>query len=428
MSKVSIIIPVYNAEAYLQQCLDSVMNQPLSDLEVICVDDGSTDCSRAIVQTLQKLDSRVKLLSQHRQGPGVARNAALDVAAGEYIYFLDADDRIAPGDALLRACEQARRGRLDILLAAASTISADGKILQAVARLNCKLLPDEQVFAPDALGANLFLCTPMGPCGKLYRRAFLEENKLRFPALNRSEDFPMVGLALALSSRLGVLAQPVYERRIGVASSLESTKDETPLVFFDAEQLLRDALQRRNLWNRFKVAVYSAFVSNLAYNLRAVRRYSSFKAIIAKYRREREQWICREDVSLPESSASDWQLVQDIAKDMDEDDQIALFVRLKVAAVQKESKLVNAAAARRHGARPRQADQISSLKRKLARCQKEISGLHKSQAYRVGMVVTWPARKAWGCVKCLRENGIKYTAKHFVGKLARAFGFRTVKW
>ena len=418
---VTVIVPIYNAEPYLFEALASLLAQPLHNIEVICVDDGSTDCSRAIVQTLQKLDSRIKLLTQHRQGPGVARNAALDVATGEYIYFLDADDRIAPGDALLRACEQARRDRLDILLAASSTVSEAGEILQTDVRLNRKLVPDEQVFAPDAFGAALFLCTPRGPCGKLFRRRFLDENELRFPALKRSEDFPMVGPALALSSRIGVLAQSVYERRIGVASSLESAKDETPLIFFEAEQLLRDSLHKRNLWDRFNAAVYSSFVPVLARNLRAVRRYSSFRAIVAKYRREHQQWICWEHVALPERFAGQVQLVEDIEKDMDDDEQIALFVKLRVAAAQNVPDAVK-------GRETTRASQIASLKRKLARCQKEISELHKSQAYRVGMVVTWPVRKAWGCVKCLRENGIKYTAKHLVGKLARAFGFRTVKW
>ena len=371
---VTVVVPVYNAEKYLFEALASLLAQTLRNIEVICVDDGSTDGSSAIVQTLQKFDSRVKLLSQHRRGPGVARNAALDVAVGEYIYFLDADDRIAPGDALLRACEQARRDNLDILLAASSTIAEDGMVLHAAVRLNREFVPGEPVFAPDALGSALFLCTPLGPCGKLYRRAFLEENELRFPALKRSEDFPMVGLALALSSRIGVLAQSVYERRIGVASSLESTKDETPLGFFEAEQLLRDSLQERNLWDRCKAAVYSAFVSMLAYNLQAVRRYSSFKAIVAKYRLEHQQWICWEHVALPESFADQVQLAKDIEGGMDDEDQIALFVKLREAAARKAPDVAKKIAVLRE-ANAKQLNQIASLRRKLDRCQNETTSI-----------------------------------------------------
>ena len=357
----------------------------------------------------------------------------------------------------------------------------------------------------------------------------------------------MVCLAQALSSRIGVFTQSIFERRIGVASSLESTKDETPLIFFEAEQLLRDSLQKRNLWSRFKAAVYSSFVSHLAYNLRAVRQYPSFRAIIAKYRQDPRRWICWEHVVVPEGFAGQVQLVKDIMEDMNEDDQIALFVKLREAAAKNAPEVASTIAKLReanakqvkqiatlreasatqvkqvatlheanagqakqiatlreanagqvkqiatlreanagqvkqiatlheanagqakqiatlHEASAEQAkqiatlreanagqvkqiatlreasagqvkqiatlreavavqvNQISSLKCSLDRCQKEISELHKSQAYRTGMAITWPARKVWGGIKCLRENGIKYTAKHFVGKVARSFG------
>ena len=337
---VTVIVPVYNAERYLFETLASLSAQTLRNIEIICIDDGSTDGSRAIIQNHQRLDSRVKLLSQHRQGPGSARNAALDVATGEYVYFLDADDRIVPGDALLRAYEQAKRDGLDMLLAAATTIAEDGRVLQRDTGINRRLVPQEPVFAPEALGAALLLCAPLGPCGKFYRRAFLEKKKLRFPLLKRSEDFPMVGVALALSSRIGVFAHSVYERRIGVASSLESTKDETPLIFFEAEQLMRDSLRKRRLWGRFKTAVYSAFVSRLAYNLQAVRNYSSFRSIIAKYCQERKQWIRWDGVVLPEWHSASLQLVKDIEKGMDEEDQIALFVKLRETNAVAQAKAI----------------------------------------------------------------------------------------
>ncbi|MBR4523430.1 MAG: glycosyltransferase, partial [Kiritimatiellae bacterium] len=338
--KVSIIMPVYNSARYLSEAIASVLcRKDLPDLELICIDDGSTDDSAAILEFWHDRDSRLRVLRQKNQGLGVARNAGLDAAKGEYIYFLDADDCIAPGDVLSRAYEQAKRDNLDMLLAAASLIAEDGKMLQPFTNLNHDLVPKEPVFAPDALGAALFLCTPLWPSAKLYRRAFLEENKLKFPSLKRSEDFPMVGLALALSRRIGVMQMPVVDRRIGVETSLESTKDETPLIFFEAEQLLRDSLKERKLWSRFKAAVYTAFVSSLAYNLRAVRNYSSFRAIIAKYREEREQWICWKQVDMQARYANNLQLIKDIEEDMDDDDQIALFVKLKEAAAQHTMSL-----------------------------------------------------------------------------------------
>ena len=90
--KVSIIIPVYNAEAYLRECLDSVVNQTLKEIEVICIDDGSTDSSLSILKEYAQKDSRVSVLQQRNLHAGVARNAGIAVARGEYVHFLDSDD------------------------------------------------------------------------------------------------------------------------------------------------------------------------------------------------------------------------------------------------------------------------------------------------------------------------------------------------
>lgn len=89
MTKFSVIIPVYNTEKYLKRCLDSVFVQSCKDFEVICVDDGSTDGSSEILGRYN-----LKVITQENQGQGIARNRALDIAQGEYIYFLDSDDYI----------------------------------------------------------------------------------------------------------------------------------------------------------------------------------------------------------------------------------------------------------------------------------------------------------------------------------------------
>ena len=92
--KFSIIIPVYNVEQYLRDCLDSVLNQTFSDWEAICVNDGSTDESSVILDEYAAKDSRFKMISQNNAGTAAARNTGLKVANGDYIFFLDSDDWI----------------------------------------------------------------------------------------------------------------------------------------------------------------------------------------------------------------------------------------------------------------------------------------------------------------------------------------------
>lgn len=96
MTKVSVIIPVYNVENYLRDCLNSVVNQTLKDIEIICINDGSTDKSREILQEFADKDSRIKIIDQENKGQAAARNLGIKQAKGEFIGFVDSDDSISP--------------------------------------------------------------------------------------------------------------------------------------------------------------------------------------------------------------------------------------------------------------------------------------------------------------------------------------------
>lgn len=125
MPQVSVIIPVYNVEPYLDEALQSVLGQSLTDLEVIAVDDGSTDGSLAILQRYAARDSRVKVFSQTNQGQSAARNAALQHAHGKYLYFMDSDDSIKPG-ALQRCYDYITDTGADFIFFDADTVYEEG--------------------------------------------------------------------------------------------------------------------------------------------------------------------------------------------------------------------------------------------------------------------------------------------------------------
>ena len=94
MAKISVVVPVYNVEAYLERCLDSLINQTLSDIEIICVNDGSTDSSPEKLEEFAKKDSRIKIINQENGGLSAARNTGIEAATGEYIGFVDSDDYV----------------------------------------------------------------------------------------------------------------------------------------------------------------------------------------------------------------------------------------------------------------------------------------------------------------------------------------------
>ena len=106
MIKVSVVLPVYNSERYIHQCLNSILNQTLKEIEIICVDDGSTDNSVNLINDICKKDSRVSLIMQKNSYAGVARNNGLKHAKGKYVIFLDSDDFFEP-DMLLSMYEKA---------------------------------------------------------------------------------------------------------------------------------------------------------------------------------------------------------------------------------------------------------------------------------------------------------------------------------
>lgn len=202
-TKVSIIIPVYNAETYLHECLDSVCNQTYKDLEIICVDDGSKDNSLAILQEYAAKDERFIVLSQANAGQAVARNAALDIATGTWVTGLDSDDYFVP-DAIEKAiaCEE---DDVDIICFNAFMFPEDNpsdKVLRKYWR-TLKKKPDVYTIAQ----------TPSEFWGRLWRRSMLDEYDIRFPAGLQFEDLPFVRMASSVARNIACIPDGLYGYR-----------------------------------------------------------------------------------------------------------------------------------------------------------------------------------------------------------------------
>ena len=115
MPAVSVIIPVYNVEKYLRECLDSVLAQTFPDLEIICVNDGSTDGSRTVLSEYVAKDDRIRIVDRENGGLSEARNSGASVATGKYIYFLDSDDWLEP-NAMQKCFEISEKHHLDVFI------------------------------------------------------------------------------------------------------------------------------------------------------------------------------------------------------------------------------------------------------------------------------------------------------------------------
>lgn len=239
----SIIIPVYNVEDYLAECLDSVFSQNLDNCEVICVNDGSPDNSRNILSDYQKKYPAIVIVDRPNGGLSAARNSGLEVAQGEYIYFLDSDDYLLDGS-LAKALAFAASHSLDI---ACFNVKKGEKFFYFTEKKPLQGIFPGKTYYPDYYKANGFF-PPSAVWMYIYKREFLEKNHLRFKssALHEDEEFSprafylaerVAGLNIAIQFhrvlREGAITATIKERNL--LDLLENMK--SVFVFFKKEKV-----------------------------------------------------------------------------------------------------------------------------------------------------------------------------------------------
>ena len=178
--KISIVIPVYKDEEYLEACLDSLLSQSLKDIEIICVNDGSPDRCAEILASYKDRDSRVIVITQENGGLSIARNSGLKEARGEYVYFLDSDDYLAEDDALSKMYEAAESDGIDILSFNHRTIGLEEKVYQRPIALEEVMRGSEYLQKTGMWSVMVWL--------RLYKRSYLESINFAFVPKIASED------------------------------------------------------------------------------------------------------------------------------------------------------------------------------------------------------------------------------------------------
>ena len=157
MPNISVIMPVYNQEKYLNECLDSVLRQTFQDIEIICVDDGSSDSSPSILKQYAKKDSRVRVLFQENQGAGSARNHGFSVANGKYVIFLDSDD-IFEEKLLEKLFTKIEKTNSDVVVCRSDRFNQKTKKFVACPwTIRKTLLPKDDPFSSQAVQKDFFM-------------------------------------------------------------------------------------------------------------------------------------------------------------------------------------------------------------------------------------------------------------------------------
>lgn len=260
---ISIIVPIYNVEKYLDRCVNSIINQTLKNIEIILVDDGSPDsCPRKCDDWAAK-DYRVKVIHKRNAGLGFARNSGLEIATGEYVYFVDSDDYIdlAAAEKLYSA---AKSNNVDICLAGICHENGDGNIRKNPAKYAGKLFYQDEIVKivlAGMLGSDLTgkknTSLPMSAWQGIYRREWIERYKLRFPSERQfiSEDIIFHLHALPLAGSLMYISDCLYYYDNSNQSSLtrkynSERFDKVGVLYLEEKRLISDLPNQQKLLQR----------------------------------------------------------------------------------------------------------------------------------------------------------------------------------
>lgn len=269
MVKVSVIIPVYNVEKYLRQCLDSLLTQTLEDIELICINDGSTDGSLSILQEYANTDERIKIFDKENEGQGVARNIGIKNATGEFIAFVDPDDWVEV-DMYEKLYNQAKTLNSQVVFCDYQKVQENnGKTFRphifrkAVSLTKSK--PIKVVVGQNIKKPVLYSSFLVAPCyvwNGIYNTNLVKENSIRFADYRCFEDVMFMVRTIVLAQNISYLDKVLYNYRIRKSSTLRSN-EERYIDLINITKAVKDYLLKQDLMGDFESNFEYFCVSNI---------------------------------------------------------------------------------------------------------------------------------------------------------------------
>lgn len=277
MIKVSVIIPVYNTEEYLDECLQSILNQSLKEIEIICIDDGSTDNSLNILKLYESLDNRITVISQENHGQGYARNRGLEIANGKYIYFMDSDDEIKLNT--LKDCYiLCEEKSLDFLLF--KLINYDDSSLRYYKSSyynmsKLKNMVGNEIFSYKDLGDVMFNIA-VSPVNKLYNKRFLDKINATFPEKLIFEDNIFFWKVLLNAKKIYFYDKYLYIRRRH-SNSTTATGDIRFIDSLNINNIIIEMFHEYGIFDEYACKLYNNKLDSLFNRLNLIQ--DEFKPI-----------------------------------------------------------------------------------------------------------------------------------------------------
>lgn len=287
--KISVIIPVYNTEEYLDKCVQSVINQTLKEIEIICIDDGSTDNSFEILKKYAKIDKRITIIKQENLNAGVARNAGLTIAKGKYLSFLDSDDFFEL-NMLEVMYEKILYKNSDIIICRCKSIDLDsGKYNTQLFNqsLRLDLIPKNNNFSVQEIPKIIFQFCEGWTWDKLFKADFILSNNIKFQNIINFNDNQFTFTALCLAKSITTTEELFVIKRHGHKNALSSNRKKDPFCFLLSFDKIKNNLEKNHLYNLVKESFWNWVIKLCIIQLKHLDKVSKenlFKILHRKFK------------------------------------------------------------------------------------------------------------------------------------------------
>lgn len=267
MVKISIIMPLFNAETYLEEALQSIQAQTFQEFEIICINDASTDDTTDILHRFQKIDNRIRIINNtERSGAAVSRNRGMHEAKGTYIAFLDGDDMFDK-EMLELSYREIIKQDADMVMFEYIHVSSESIYEKKTVQRSHLFIEKYcmQPFSVQNFEPIEFMNWSCSPCNKLFKKSFLVSNELEFQTLPSANDMYFVTMALLLASKLIMLNDRrvmLYARDHNISTRISYDRD--PMCTYWAMKKIGDDLVERGLFDK----LFQYFYCIAFYNLR----------------------------------------------------------------------------------------------------------------------------------------------------------------
>ena len=417
--KVSVVIPAYNVENYIEASMTSIRNQTLEEIEIICINDGSQDKTLLMLQEMELQDKRIRVINQKNQGQSAARNVGLSVASGEYVYFFDSDDLLEK-NALEILYNHANCTKSEIILFDGLTFYDNDDLSQRYDKFRYyyqRKNDYEDVYKGEELFVLMYEKGDylVSPCLQLLSRQYLIAKGLLFREGIIHEDNIFSIQSLVLSSRASHLRLNLFHRRIREQSTMTTQTSVKNYVGYSIcyIEMTRFLVKYQKELNKSTVVAAKKLVSSIADTI--CRIYISITAdqrhqiddsaldflniethiFVLKFERQ-----YKELEAFKQKSSELKQKNNELQKELEKSKQKSNELKQKNNELkQKNNELQK---------------ELEKSTQKSISLQKQIDDLKGSLSFKCGRAFTFAPRKLRGCLRHIRTNGIKSTIKYFI--------------